>query len=60
MCGCVTLGQQFKICGSPLRPSPHAQVLCSQKPRTYEGQDGSGEFSSYLDLDTGEDQRLGT
>ncbi|CAE7195129.1 unnamed protein product, partial [Symbiodinium microadriaticum] len=31
-------------------------VLCSQKPRTYEGQDGSGEFSSYLDLDTGEEK----
>jgi len=32
------------------------EILCAQKPRTYEGQDGSGEFASYLDLDTGEDK----
>ncbi|CAK9109151.1 Uncharacterized protein SCF082_LOCUS50723 [Durusdinium trenchii] len=32
------------------------EILCAQKPRTYEGQDGSGEFASYLDLDTGEEK----
>ncbi|CAJ1434089.1 unnamed protein product, partial [Effrenium voratum] len=32
------------------------EVVCSQKPRTYEGQDGSGEFASFLDLDNGEEK----
>ncbi|CAE8587704.1 unnamed protein product [Polarella glacialis] len=31
------------------------ETICAQKPRSYEGQDGSGAISSFLDLESGED-----